>query len=254
MADVNAVKEKPDELDTPKPGEESAPSEDGGGAGGQVETPENEPNESGKPGHYIPGGVVQDLRRDRRLLRQQVETLQKQVQELTSSRSPQPKPRAEDSEGSRKETPSFFEDPDGHLAAREQTLRAQVLKDIMSISEKQEALKLIRSQNGFGDGDEDAFADLMQEHGLDVLAQTQPVKAARLAIRLWAEEKGIKPVSRESKAKAGSVRGGAPSGGPKKITLSHIRELQTRLSKGENVDKELAEAWAAAKEGRIIED
>jgi hypothetical protein len=257
MANEATAVNEPEEVVAPKPGAESAPAEESGDAGSHIETPENGAEAVERTGRGdSPIATITDLRRDRRQLRAQNEQLTKQVQELMArSATAQPTRTAADAAGApNKESPTFFEDPDKHLAAREQNLRSQVISDIMSMAEKQEALKLIRSQNGFSEKDEDAFADLMQENGLDILAQSQPLKAARLAAKLWQEEKGLRPVSKESKAKAASVRGGAPAGGVQKISLSHIRSLQTRLSKGENVDKELADAWAAAKEGRIIED
>lgn len=258
MADTTAV--KPPEEVTPTPGAESAPAEADGDNGSSIEAPDNGSPEADKSGDGKPGkkgeGVfdtISNLRSDRRRLREENARLLEQIEGFQKTPKQTPRTSAGD-DGPSREGPSFFEDPDANLAAREKKFRTQLLNEIVGLSEKQEALKMIHSQTGFSEKDEDAFADLMEEHGLDLLAQAQPVKAARLAMKLWAEEKGIKPVRSEDKARAGSVRGGAPGPGAKKISLSHIRDLQARISKGENVDTELKEAWAAAKEGRIVED
>ena len=252
--DAQAVKETPDEELTPKPGAASATAEDVGEPGSQIETTEGGPDAEEKAARGDSKvATITELRRDRRTLRSENDALKKQVQDLMARSGTQPRQSTEATDEG-KAPPNFFEDPEKYLNEREQKTRAQVMNDIVLLSEKQQALNIIRSQPGFQEGDEEAFADLMQEHGLDIVAQSQPLKAAKLAARLWQEEKGIQPAKPESKARAASVRGAAPGVGANKVSLSHIRSLQTRLSKGENVDKELQEAWQAAKEGRIIED
>lgn len=256
MADKQAVKETED-VETPAPVAESASAEAAGDSGAQIEGSESGQEESARTGRGEgPIATITELRRDRRQLRAERDALQKQVQELMArTATEKPHTRTAETEGAAdQKAPSFFEDPDRYLNEREQRVRTQVMNDIVLLSEKQQALNLIRTQPGFQEGDEEAFADLMEENGLDIVARTQPLKAAKLAAKLWQEEKGIQKAKPESKARAASVRGGAPGAGANKVSLSHIRNLQTRLSKGENVDAELQEAWTAAKEGRIVED
>lgn len=256
--DTQAVKDS-DAEDTPIPQAESAPADQKqGDAGGQVETPDNDsPEDQGSKSIDSKTATIVELRRDRRSLKSELAEAKEMIQQLQVQIGQRPnKPEADESERKPRST-DFFDDPERHLAERDRRLQLETIRTIELLSEKKEALKLIRSQEGFSEQDEDALVDLMEENGLDVVAQRSPLKAAKLALKLWREEKGLapeRPNSPAKKAQAGSVRGSAPAGGPKVITRTQLADLQRRASRGEDVRKELAEAWTAAKEGRVSED
>lgn len=186
-------------------------------------------------------------------LKQQVQQL---MEKLNSLQNGQGKPPS-DSDS----LTELLAKPDEFLTNREKRLKQEIeglidkkLGDLPNVferrAERAEAIKVIEGIKGFDrDQDEDELLDLMEEHGLDELAKTQPLKAARLAKKLWEERNNLPPETMADKrAATATAAGGTKPGIGKKPTLQDLNEKAKSAKTQEELDKVIEEIEALTKQ------
>lgn len=182
--------------------------------------------------------TIRQLRRDRRTLREENARLKEQVEQVLAKMNDfMSKGGAGKSTEAKTDPSEFFADPDKVLRSREDKLVQTILAQVKNYlgnsldrkSEGSEAVRILKSMPGYDPKrDEHELLDLMEEHGLDVLAKQQPMKAALLAKKLWQERNKLSDEAKQRKEGAASGgsggAGGSPRGGSKKPTLEELNK------------------------------
>jgi hypothetical protein len=208
--------------------------------------------------------TIRQLRRDRRTLREENSRLKTQVEQVLAKMNDFMSKGGSGKEptDAKTDTADFFSDPDKVLRSREEKLAQTILarvKDYLGNSldrksEGSEAVRILKSMPGYdANRDEHELLDLMEEHGLDVLARHQPMKAAILAKKLWQERNKLSPDA--AARKGGAASGGAGSGGgvgkgTKKLTLEELNK-QAKEASARGDSKAMDEIMA--KIGELVE-
>lgn len=218
-------------------GEGTAPSQQQSGEAGNVETPQ----EGRQPERGIPPGAYRELKS----LRQENREYQRRLAEIEQRLQQQQAPASNGQESPK----SIWDDPDAYLESKFMTLQQRARLQ----SQTDEAYKFIQSQDDVRSvEDEDEIAGIMRENGLTVLLSHDPMKAIKLALKLWRDEKGINPNASKdlalTKNQAKAVVGAPAAGGKKVWTQAEIAQLSQDPVKWGEVRDDIV---AAQKEGRI---
>lgn len=158
------------------------------------------------------------LRSERRELRGQVAELRAMLEEMRTASKGSSSPEAR----SPKAAKTFFEAPEEHLESLRdeiRSLRDQFREELISTrqqdvqtsqlhQQRADAVKLIHSQPGWAEADDQELIDIIAENGLGALS---PMQGAKAALAIFNQEKGIRNTS-EKRQRATSMVGGPPSG------------------------------------------
>lgn len=206
------------------------------------------------------------LRNDRRQLRSQVAEMQAMLEDMRAAGSqPQPKP------GPNKTEQDFFANPDSRFMSLEEKIDSleeritnRVSKQFQSVrqqdsqtaqlnQERSEAVKLVHSQQGWDQADDQVLVDIIQEYGLGTLP---PLKGAEAALALFYKQKGVGDRS-QAKQRAASIVGAPGNAGAAKIwpeaEVERLLDAEMKnVSAGKPKNQELIDMIKLAQaEGRI---
>jgi hypothetical protein len=194
---------------------------------------------------------IERLREDRRQRDSQIQQLNAEKQQLLEAlkggKTGQPQTK-----------PDLWSDPDAYFEAQNQKMlenfqriRQEERQAEAQSAELRDAAKFVRSQKGMTEDDVQEIRDILRDEELD---DQPPMRAARLALALWKERKGISDKS-DLKARASMPSVGQSPGASHKRTYSQgemdawVRDLELNPSKlTPDVEAELRSVYA---EGRI---
>lgn len=204
------------------------------------------------------------LRTDRRQLRSQLADMQAMLEELRAGgASTQPKP------GTAKTEQGFFENPDSRFQSLEEKLDSleeritnRVSKQFENVrhqdsqaaqlnQEKSEAVKLVHSQQGWDEADDQVLIDIIEEYGLGILP---PLKGAEAALALFYKQKGVGDKS-QARSRAASIVGAPGASGSAKVwpqaEVERLLEIEMRKPADKMNQALIAEIKLAQAEDRI---
>lgn len=201
------------------------------------------------------------LRSERRELRGQVAELRAMLDEMRTV----PKGSSSPETRSPKAAKTFFEAPEEHLESLREEIRAmkdqfreelrstrqQETQDSQLAQQRADAVKLIHSQPGWAEADDQELIDIIEENGLGSLP---PMHGAKAALAIFNQEKGIRNTT-NVRQRATSIVGGPPSGAGAAKIWSKVevdKILDGWSARPQEYDKKLAKEFETAHaEGRI---
>lgn len=206
------------------------------------------------------------LRSDRRELRKQLADMQAMLEELRSGGTgQQPIPK------STKTEQDFFANPDSRFQSLEEKLDAleeritdRVSKNFQSVrqqdsqaaqlaQERSEAVKLVHSQQGWDQADDDVLVDIIEDFGFGKLP---PLKGAEAALAVFYRQKGVGDKS-QARQRAASLVGAPGNAGSAKIwpeaEVDRLLDQEMKnVAAGKPKNQELIDSIKLAQaEGRI---
>lgn len=200
---------------------QAAPENNQTEGGGEQSSTEGSQQQSGGRRKWSMQDEVKELRSQRRELREQLSQFGSVREELAALRE---ELNRRQQPGTAKTPANFWQDPEGALDSRLQSLRDELRESITSefhttreqefqraqlAQETASATEFIRSQQGYDSSDDEDLIEIIKENGLSNLG---PARAARTAWALLQQSRGVGDRSLQ-KRQAASVQGQPPGVG-----------------------------------------